>query len=556
MPKQMRWIGAPRESVESIWDLAPTDASLGAVFHEHAIAKAFTLWASLKQHASARPKRKTKKQEPPAPDALPKLATADDWARAGLDTSLEAAVFAWPDRERGGLIVVPMRDRALFRTAFRATTRTDGAREIDTLPNGYSCVIAAERFLCAKSLQDIDAAAAPHSSKVAYGGEHLGPDDTGDVEIFATKNAPQIAGMVEAAKDYGKVSAGITSIRIREDGAALRVHVPGLMVSQVAKSLAGAAPPSDKPPAAGADSVIHVHIDPVAMASEDKDLDPEEKHELLEQLTGDMEATTSGKGLFGAHAELEIKDEARVLAYIKKKCAESAGKLISDYRNVTVTDRGCKAEFDPKLVVVSILREPIPISSEVSNHKLILTAGNGRAPAPNEHTLNSVIPESDAMFALMDPEAIVAFTQSPFLGPDIGAGAEFSKISSLVKDEVADGIDDFNDIAAHVAQAHVSGRVEEDGVVMSAGFVTFQRDPPEVRAAYESALTARAANDINAYHARLAEIERRYPKSLAARRAAAVRTTGPLLGAGTIGFGTLGVWLDVLGGLLEMGPEK
>jgi hypothetical protein len=553
-PPAPRRAGSPRERVESIWDFAPKDASLGAVFHERAFSRALAMWASLSKHATARP---GKAKEPPTTDTLPPFETADDWARAGLDPSLEAAVFTWPDPDRGALVVVPVRDRALFRTAFRAQTRLAGAREVDDLINGYACTLVVERMICAKSLADIDASAAAHSSPIAYRGEHLGPDDTGDVEIVAISAAPQIAEMVKKARDYGTLSGAVTSVRLRDDGVTLRAHAIGEMVTPLARAFAGSAPTGNQPTAAGAPSVIRVHFDPVAVAAESKTMDDAEKHDLVEQLTGDLEMTTSGHGLFGAHATIGLKDEARVLGNIKEKCREASGfKVGSNLQKVTVTERGCSALFDPKLVLISVLNEPVPISFEVESGKLVFSAGGARAPSAEERTTAGVVPESDAAFALADTEALVAFTQSPFVGPDVGAGEALKKVSPLVTDDAAEGVDKFNDVGAHIAQAFIAGRVEEGGVVVTAGFVTFAGDPPEVRAAYDRALEARAAGDVVGYRGRLAEIERKYPRSLAGRRAAIVRTTGPFLGAGALGFATLGVWLDALGSVIDLKKTK
>jgi hypothetical protein len=558
-PPAPRRAGSPRERVESIWDFAPKDAALGAVFHERTFARALAMWASLREHPTARPKKGKARDpdEPPTRDTLPPLETAADWARAGLDPSLESAVFTWPDPERGALIVVPVRDRALFRAAFRGQKRLAGAREIDDLSNGYACTLVVERMLCARSLADLDAAAAAHSSPIAYRGEHLGPDDTGDVEIVATSAAPQIAEMVKRAKDYGTLSGVVTSVRLRDDGVTLRVHALGAMVTPLARAFAGIAPASDQPSAAGAASVIRLHFDPVAVAAESKTMTAADKRDFVEQLTGDVEMTTSGHGLFGVHATTGIRDDARVLGYLTQKCRESTGfKLGSDVNKVTATERGCSALFDPKVVLISMLNEPVPISFEVEAGKLVFTAGGARAPSAQERTTAGVVPESDAAFALTDTEAIVAFTQSPFVGPDVGAGEALKKVSSLITDEAADGLDEFNDVGAHIAQAFIAGRVEEGGVVVSAGFVTFASDPPEVRAAYDGALTARAAGDVVGYRVRLAEIERKYPRSLAGRRAAIVRTPGPFLGAGTLGFATLGVWLDALGSVIDLKKTK
>ena len=558
-PPAPRRVGSPRDRVESLWDFAPADASLGAVFHERGFSRALAMWASLSEHATARPgKAKAHDHEdPPTKDTLPPFETAADWARAGLDPSLEAAVFTWPDPDRGALIVVPVRDRALFRTAFRGQKRLAGAREVDELTNGYACTLVVERMVCAKSIADIDAAAAAHSSPITYRGEHLGPDDTGDVEIVATRAAPQVAEMEKRAKEYGTFSGVVTSVRLRDDGVTLRVHAMGEMVTPLARAFAGSAPASNQPSAAGAPSVIRLHFDPVTVAAEAKTMDDAERHDLFEQLTGDLEMTTSGHGLFGAYATIGIKDDARMLGYIKEKCREAGGfKVGSTFQKVTVTERGCSALFDPKLVLISVLNEPVPISFEVEGGKLVFSAGGARAPSVEERTTAGVVPESDAAFALTDTEALVAFTQSPFIGPDVGAGEALKKVSSLVTDEAAERLDAFNDIGAHIAQAFIAGRVEEGGVVVTAGFTTFAGDPPEVRAAYDGALEARAAGDVVGYRGRLTEIERKYPRSLAGRRGAIVRRAGPFLGAGTLGFTSLGVWLDALDSVIDLKKTK
>src|SRR5207244_4227069 len=163
----------------------------------------------------------------------------------------------------------------------------------------------------------------------------------------------------------------------------------------------------------------------------------------IEQLTGDGEVTTSGRGFIGLHAAFDLKSSPRVEAYVKKKCAD-AGGFGSGLRKITVTEHGCTLVFDSKLALMPVFLDPIPISAQVAG----------------------------------------------------------------------------------------------DGGVVTAGFTTFAHDPPDARAAYDAALSARASGDLTAYHARLAEIERRYPKSLAAQRAAALRTPGPLLGAGVVATGS------------------
>jgi hypothetical protein len=111
---------------------------------------------------------------------------------------------------------------------------------------------------------------------------------------------------------------------------------------------------------------------------------------------------------------------------------------------------------------------------------------------------------------------------------------------SMLDDKQIEGIEAFNDLAAHIAQAVVSARVREDGLVVTADLVTFAADPPAARAAYHAALAARTAGDVKGWHRRLAELEKKYPNTYAARRAADVRTSGPYFGAGMVFLGGMG----------------
>ncbi|HVY49851.1 MAG TPA: hypothetical protein VHB21_28345, partial [Minicystis sp.] len=490
-------------------------------------------------------------------DALPPLDTAEGWAKAGLDPSLDAAAFSWPDRARGALFVLPVADRARFRAAFKAKTRREGGRDVDEVIGGYTCATAIGRVLCAKKLADVDAAAALHASPVAYGAEHLHADDTGDVEIYATPKAPHLADMAKDMKDYGTLHGVASVVRLRDDGASLRVHVMGELHSALARALAGVVPPKERPLAAGAPSVLRVHVDPIGATEKMDDLDAEDRHELVEQLTGDAEVTTSGRGLIGAYAAFDLRGPARVEAYVKKKCKEAGGyKVGSGLRAITVTEHGCAAVFDPKLALVPVSIDPIPVSAEVHGAKLVVTIGGAAAPSPAERTIAGVAPDTDAAFAVADQEAIVAFTKSPWIGPEVGAGDTFRKMFWFVGKRAGARLDGFNDVAAHVAQAFVAARVAEDGVIVNAGFVTFQRDPPEAQRAYDAALAARARRADAEYASRLADVERRFPGTLVAQRAAEVRTAGPFLGAGVMSLGSVGVWLRALDSLTDLSRWK
>jgi hypothetical protein len=174
-----------------------------------------------------------------------------------------------------------------------------------------------------------------------------------------------------------------------------------------------------------------------------------------------------------------------------------------------------------------------------------------------------IAPETDAALAAADREALVAFTKSPWIGPNIGAGDTFRRMFWFIDKRDAARIDRFNDEAAHVAQAFVAARVDDDGLVANAGFITFERDPPEAQHAYDLALSARASRSLVDYMTQLADIEKRFPGSLAAQRAFEVRTAtdsasgqAPYVGAGVVALGLAGTWLEALDSLTDLTRRK
>ena len=142
--------------------------------------------------------------------------------------------------------------------------------------------------------------------------------------------------------------------------------------------------------------------------------------------------------------------------------------------------------------------------------------------------------------ALAGAEALVAFTRSPMLGPEVSPAKAFKALVPLVDERTMALIDLWDEIGARIYQAFATARVGPDGVVVSGDVTTFAGDPAEVRAAYEAALQRRTAGDEGGYKAALASIEERFPGTRAARRAAEVRGGAPYLGAGVLLFAALG----------------
>jgi hypothetical protein len=525
--------GAPR----ALWDLAPTGASTAAVMRDGAAERMLStlsgfgpLPAGTDEGAAARRK------------LIEPLSSRAGWERAGLDPKLGAAMFGWPTKERGVLAVLPVVDRAKFRATFGLQATKRGAREIDEHESGYVCVPAAGRYLCAKSLDEIDAAAAPHEVGLARTVERLPLDDRGDIEMYGSARAREIARLRERARTLGLLMGVATSIRFRRDGASVRVHVLGDTTTKLAQGLAGAPPPSSmSPAAAGAPTVVRVHFDPAAVVEASTTMDPRVKSEVAAHLTGDVEISTSGAGLFGASLVAPVRDPERVERYVKERCAETGGSMrLYALDKITVTEHGCSMLVDPSMLLIPLKIPSFSIVTKVEAGRLVVLVGEAQEPSAARRAWEAVVDGQEVRRALRDAEALVAFTRSPIVGPVVGAAKAFKTMIPLLNERTLSFLDAWGEVGARIYQAALTARVAPDGIVAWADFTTFAGDPLDARAAHEAALAKRSAGDEARYLAALVEIEQRFPGSRAAKRAASVREGAPYLGAGALFLGMLG----------------
>ena len=529
-----------RAEVASLWELAPHDASSGVVMAEGAPGKLLALITLLDDG----PARK-KIDEAAKKRGVTPLPTAEGWARSGLDPSMGAAMFAWTDRERGALLVLPVRDRAAFRKAFAATTAVELGRDFDLLPWGdYRCAEIAKRYVCAKRASDVVAAGVRHAAPLVEAWKKLPDDDRGDVEAYADVHQRDVAKLAEGARPLGRVTGVAGSIRLRIDGASARVHVIADELTPLAYAFKGTTPPpAYRVAASNAPSAVHFAIDPLHAFDDDHEMEIETRSELVERLTGEIDMTTSGHGLAGVYGVAPVRAPDRVEAYVKKVCAEQGGSKRSyALRDITVTPHGCSARFDPHMLLLPVSMNPLPLAASVDEPRVVFTVGDATPTDAHAAVHAEALPPpgTEAARELARPQAAVLFTRSPWIGPDVGAGAAFKSLVSLLDEKSTSGIDAFGDLGARIAQALVVARVEDDGVVVAADIVTFAHDPGPASAAYDAALARRSAGEIPAYRAALADVERAYPGTLAAQRARDLREQGPWLGAGAWFFASLG----------------
>src|SRR5262249_35164415 len=151
-----------------------------------------------------------------------------------------------------------------------------------------------------------------------------------------------------SANSPGWITAITGALRLRDDGATLHFRASGSLATPGARAFYAAPPPPELAAAAvGVPTGPRLHLAPTSLLQFNGKTAPELRSELIEQLTGDVEIVPSGRGFANATLMLPVHDVARVEAFVKKRCAESAAKNDRDaLGRFKVEGHGCAAVFD------------------------------------------------------------------------------------------------------------------------------------------------------------------------------------------------------------------
>jgi hypothetical protein len=544
---QLPLIPAPVEAppgtrVAALWELAPADAVAGVVVHDGALGRALALWAD----ADRSPGRVALEELLQERGKLPfGPLSPEAWTGAGLDPQKGAAAFSFADKKRGALLVLPVTDRAAFRRAFGLLTRPEGDREVDQLNDETVCEPAAGRYLCARGVEAIAAAAAPHASPLAKGAEEI--EEHGEVELQVSRDAPDVTHFNHGPDSPGWVTGIAGAFHLRDDGASLHLRARGSLATPRARGLYAAPPPPALVAAArGAASVGRIHVDPALLLPPAPQVEPEVRSELIEQLTGDAEMIPAGAGFAGATILLPVHDAPRVEAFVKKRCAESAaGKERRPLGDFKVTRHGCAAAFDASRQLIPVKIPVVPVAVTVADGRLVVVIGDPGKDPPAGRGDRPPVDGAATRSSLEDAETLLFFGHNLGLGPEVGAGAMVRAAIPLLGERIAPSVEAWDYVSAHVSQALVRARVTDEEAELTIDLTSFAADPPAARAAYDAALARRFAGDDPGYRAALAALEKSAPGTRAARRAAEVRAGAPFFGAGVALLGTLAALEDV-----------
>jgi hypothetical protein len=539
------------DTTTALWAFAPPDAAFGLVIGDgvgeaarvatktQIDAVATSAWAEqmMKALAEAREELGFDPMDPAG------------WAKIGIDLKKGVALFVTPgagDEERP-LAILPVVDRAAFRKKAEGKVETIDGKEIDRIDEDMVCMPKAERYLCAKTVADIEAAAKAHESKLAEKVKALPKDGRGDVEIYADlERIPDAKEALAELGPVGSIAAAGGAARMLPDGIVVRGWAKGAMTGDVGRALQATAPRPEFDLRGGAVSLMRMVIPPKltflrelddAMPASNVDL----RKDLFEQLTGEIAAVTAGKGLAAGALLLGLEDGERVKTALKNLCGMAAAfvaKPGSPVAKLDVTERGCKAElaFGPLEADLGALPN-LPLEIGVDGKVLALWVGEvdlGKLKASGPSEAGSW--ETQQMLGA--PASFLMWTR----GLDVDVTLLPPKLQEMViaSKEGRMLIDGWTHAAATIYEIGAALAVNPDGASMVFRVTTFAGDPAEAIAAYRAALDKRRGGDGEGARAALAEVAKKWPESKSGKRAAlATRGEAPLMGpaGGLVGAG-------------------
>jgi hypothetical protein len=248
--------------------------------------------------------------------------------------------------------------------------------------------------------------------------------------------------------------------------------------------------------------------------------------DLFDQLTGDVQLVTAGKGLVGGALIAKIKDAARVKKALAAMCAEL--KQATAITNAKVDETGCAGDIDfsKQNADLPVVRVGIAFSGDV----VLVTMGAVDAASLKGSVLNDVV-SAEAKEILGGSQTMALWSRSL----DVNIAALPKKLAEQLTQnpQASEIVAMVNWFASQVSEAALGASVTPTGAQMVARIVTYAADPPEARAAYLSGLDKGAAGDTAGYSAALGEIETKYGGSLLARRAKLERGGRVVLGPPT-----------------------
>jgi hypothetical protein len=539
--------GARADVTSALWAYAPANASFGLVLGDGVGNRVRLSAKAMFEEVGARPigaivtGKLAELRKDIGFDPLDEAG----WKSVGLDPSKGFAIFVdlsqatGKDKERP-VMVLPVVDRAAFRVLAKAKVETVDGKEVDTLDGGVRCLPVADRYFCAKELADIDAATKPHDSKLAAAVKALPADARGDLELYAdVTTMPDFAAQTQKMAMFGKIETTGLALRVENDGFLLRGWTKGAVDGPVGTALRAGAPRADfASQTGGAATVMRFTMDPKFLFQAVPAQLPlggvDLRTDLVDQLTGEFQFVSAGKGLIAGTILAGVEDTAKVTGALKSVCAigkASIGQKQSPITRLDLDDKGCKGEISlaqfEKQMAMTV--PPIPFSLAVEGKLLVLRVGDvDPARAAGNAADDAGSGETRALLAT--PATFMAWSRST----DLDLDAVPSRLVTELKKQEATALlfDAISYLGLTVYESGLGVTVSGDGASLLLRVTTFGGDPAEARAAYLAALDKRKAGDRAGYLAALGEVAKKFPATKFGKRARLEAEGTPVMGPG------------------------
>ena len=540
----------PRTDVtSSLWAFAPEGAVLGIVLGDGVGGKARLTAKALIEDLAARPvgAHVTAALAEVRKDAGFDPLDEAGWKTMGIDPSKGFAVFLNPGKDKEAdqqpIMILPVVDRAAFLVKTKGKKETVDGKEVDRIEDDLVCAPASDRYICAKKPADIDAVAKAHDSKLAAAVKALPPEARGDLELYALVSAiPDAADELEEMKQQvGKVETAGLSLRLESDGFTLHGWARGAFDGPVGTAMRSIAPRADFVSKTGnAATVARYTISPQLMFKDAPASIPlggvDVRKNLLDQLTGEMQFVSAGRGLVAGHILLGIEDAAKVTEAVKSLCAVGKTSIGQAKDNpiskLDLGDKGCKGELSFGMFEkqAGVTLPVLPFSLAVEDKLLALSFGDvDPARMAGNAADDAGSPETRAM--LSGPASMVSWSRAIDIDVDALPG---TFVAELKKQEpMLLALDVLDWLGSNVYEMGFAATIAPDVASMTMRVTTFTGDPAEARAGYVAALQKRKAGDRPGYSAALTELAGKYPGTRVGKRAKLESEGSPVMGPGT-----------------------
>ena len=512
----------PGNEVDTLWAAAPADTVIGIIIAPGTTLRLYDMAEEILRVVEARPlganlmlEARREISEIPF-DIFDRKA----FLSAGVDLARGAAVFV--DSESNGTLILPVTDRAAFRTFTGASLKTVSGLEVDILDDDFFCTTQGASYVCKDDVEALTSPPATDSkSTFAERVYRLPSGYRGDVELVMDIEAFE---EMEGERDqefhelFGELGLLAAVLKLERGSLTARAWVQAkpkgdlLAIAQAGASVGGL---SSGAGAMRPSSFARMIIPLQAFADEVPDQTlpggASLRDDIVGKLTGEIVGYTPASASPWGRIAIGITEAKNFEALLTMGCAlvpsmpflevesgQGRCSMIVDYDKVPGLDAEARAMFSGK----------IPMVLAVEPDQVSLTIGT-EGPILKSQTVSAIGKE-----LLYKEWSYSLWTQNFSL--IAGLGEPWANIINRQPQDVQEGMRYALWLVSHVSEFAGAISVQADGMHMLAHIGSYASDSDEVYSAYQVAVAKNIEQGDTT--ADFAEIRKRWPTSRAAQQ--------------------------------------